>query len=295
MSPAPQTFVNGDALRGLCDHIFWSNSSPRADSGFRHGQVVFCKIDEVWRLLAAARRKFGRIVVVTGEGDMPVDDSLWRHRPPQVAKWFATNLFVSSPDASALPLGLGNAGAKKTLSIEEIRAANSQPSERNSWLYANFSAHSNPAVRGPLLDWLDQPAQQWITRAGADSGKESYLLNLRRHRYILCPPGNGEDTHRFWEALYCGATPVIRRSPAMAPFASLGALVVDDFCQITREFLQSHAASSPERHIEMLGLEYWASKLDAARQQTATNPGLGSAEWLAAWWNEFVAIRSSRT
>jgi hypothetical protein len=31
-------------------------------------------------------------------------------------------------------------------------------------------------------------------------------------QFIACPRGNGTDTHRFWEALYRGSVPVVKRS-----------------------------------------------------------------------------------
>ncbi len=36
-----------------------------------------------------------------------------------------------------------------------------------------------------------------------------YLRNLRSHPMVLAPEGNGFDTHRLWETLYMGGTPVI--------------------------------------------------------------------------------------
>jgi hypothetical protein len=29
----------------------------------------------------------------------------------------------------------------------------------------------------------------------------------------MCPPGNAHDTHRLWESLYCGARPIVLRTP----------------------------------------------------------------------------------
>lgn len=69
--------VSSGAFRALCDHVFWCNAAPRENPNFRHGDVVFCKIDEVWRLFRALRRTRRRIVLVTGEGDKPVTPELF--------------------------------------------------------------------------------------------------------------------------------------------------------------------------------------------------------------------------
>jgi hypothetical protein len=36
-----------------------------------------------------------------------------------------------------------------------------------------------------------------------------YTREMGKHYFVLCPRGNGIDTHRFWEALYMGAIPVL--------------------------------------------------------------------------------------
>ena len=37
---------------------------------------------------------------------------------------------------------------------------------------------------------------------------KEYLIELKRHKYCICPEGNGMDTHRFWECLYMGTIPI---------------------------------------------------------------------------------------
>jgi hypothetical protein len=43
--------------------------------------------------------------------------------------------------------------------------------------------------------------------------QEQYLWYLSESMYSLCPPGNAHDTHRLWESLYCGARPMVLRTP----------------------------------------------------------------------------------
>ena len=37
---------------------------------------------------------------------------------------------------------------------------------------------------------------------------KEYLIELKRHKYAICPEGNGIDTHRFWECLYMNTIPI---------------------------------------------------------------------------------------
>lgn len=278
--PMTQYPINGDAFRALCDHAFWHNAVPAEDATFRHGDVVFCKIDEVWRLFRALRRTRKRIVLVTGEGDKPVTPELWSQKPPHVMHWFGTNMFVDNPSATPLPLGLGNAGDRVTLMWNEIVDSQNPPVPRTKLLYANFGTQSNPEVREPLLEWLQAPQQSWITRE-TQSGKSGYLSQLRFHRYVFCPPGNGEDTHRMWEALYCGAIPVVRKSPAMRGFRDLPILFVDDLMSVTPQLLESHTMTSTSS--EMLDLSFWRNRIAEAREAVRSQGSVPMREWLQTW------------
>ena len=36
---------------------------------------------------------------------------------------------------------------------------------------------------------------------------------MKKCEYVICPIGNGIDTHRFWETIYLGRIPVVLNSP----------------------------------------------------------------------------------
>lgn len=287
--------VNGDAFRGLCDHTFWCDAAPRENRALGQGDTVFCKIDEVWRLFRALRRTRKRIVLVTGEGDKPVDERIWAQKPPHISHWFGTNMFVNDPRATPIPLGLGNAEGTATLSWSLITQALKTPASRRRLLYANFSPHSNPSVREPLLRWLRAPDQRWITCDPYDrKGKGGYLENLRTHHFVLCPPGNGEDTHRMWESLYCGAIPVVRKSVAMRNFRDLPILFVEDFSELSKDMLAGQLGSHPTPGCpEKLSPAYWKLLMARAQQEAKDRGPAHVSEWLFAWLSE--AIRMART
>jgi hypothetical protein len=39
---------------------------------------------------------------------------------------------------------------------------------------------------------------------------EDYLINLSKSFFTISPPGNGDDCHRIWEAIYLNSVPVIK-------------------------------------------------------------------------------------
>ena len=67
---------------------------------------------------------------------------------------------------------------------------------------------------------------------------ENYLEDLSHHKFAVSPEGNGIDCHRTWECLYLGVIPIVKESKAMSFFKDLPILFVDNYDDITPEFLE---------------------------------------------------------
>lgn len=144
-----------------------------------------------------------------------------------VTRVFATNLIPYRDFASPLPLGLCEPSKESHLHrvfgdpshlLAADRAAD--PPERfRGRLYANFSVRNNPRVRQEALNVVATLPRPWsVTVDHPDPtplGRVQYLRKCREFDLILCPEGNGIDTHRLWETLYMGGTPVVLRNPAI--------------------------------------------------------------------------------
>ena len=59
-----------------------------------------------------------------------------------------------------------------------------------------------------------------------------YRDDIEKYKYVLCPPGNGIQTHRLWEAMYFGSIPVVKDSILYKSFKKLNIIFVDNFKNI---------------------------------------------------------------
>lgn len=254
---------------------------------FKAADVVFCKIDEVTRFFERLRLTRKKIILVTGEGDLPCDAFRQSFLPPNVVHWFATNVTCSHPRVTALPLGLGSPSCPTTLTGGELTALRELGHRKDGWLYVNFRAETNPRERLIPSEHFQQIAQSstWVTfenptQRGENAG---YLRQLARHRFILCPPGNGVDTHRMWEAILAAAIPVVKRSEAMEPFRKLPILFVDDFRDVTVELLEkAHHEIRGGVHPEVMTTEsYWAESIRAKHAEIHGDGFISRRDWIA--------------
>lgn len=195
--------------------------------------VVYCKTDYLGCQPSAS-------VLVTGSSDIIIDDRLaGLHR----GTWFATHADTTAEHVRGLPLGLTSYDPRTMSDTFLFQFGDNTPSHAefaddsmivNAWgrpkssrwnMYANFSVHT---FSDRLRIW-NELAQQSHVRCVEPTvgGRQQFLYDIREADHVVCPRGNGIDTHRFWESLYVGAVPVVERSRVVEWFSGLPFVAVD--------------------------------------------------------------------
>ena len=234
-------FLSAEQLMRVCDQV-WS-ADRRADIRLERGQPetgssIYCKVDHLVGLFDTVRKVRNRLILVSSESDRPITGEFLRRCPPQIAHWFSTNIEVEDERLEAVPLGLSNSYCDITLKASLVAESSREFTGRPNWLYVNFRTSSNPAVREPIMHYFRSiRSTDWVTWQDGGLSLGDYLTEMTSHRFVLCPPGNGIDTHRLWEALYSRTIPIALDAPAMNAFRDLPILFVRDFRKLTRDFL----------------------------------------------------------
>jgi hypothetical protein len=252
---------------------------------FKTGDVVFCKIDEVTRFFEKLRLTRRLIILVTGEGDLPCDGFRQSFLPGNVTHWFSTNVTHAHPRVTALPLGLGSPRSSTTLTASEIDAARNSGVVRDLLLYVNFRPDTNPSERLATHNHFREisSGSDWVSfeEPSGRGDNRKFLGQLVRHKFVLCPRGNGVDTHRMWESLIAGAIPVVKGSPAMEPFRDLPILFVDDFREVTRELLDDAWQRIKVPSLPPLPMteSYWAEIIRSKQAEIHRGELMGWGDW----------------
>ena len=196
-------------------------------------------------------------VLVTGYSDHPISDTeLDLLEQPNLKAWFANNINIRHPKLHAVPLGLPNevdyAIQGNTRAIHEVAQS---PKVIKNLAYMNFKIQTFPAERRKVHDMFVD--KQWVTKGGLNcdvDGHKQYLKDIQSHKFCICPRGNGFDSHRLMEALYLGTIPVVKKCIAMEHFYDLPILFIDDWNDVTEEFLKV-------KYEEIMKRDYDLSKL----------------------------------
>jgi hypothetical protein len=72
---------------------------------------------------------------------------------------------------------------------------------KNIYFYFNQNTHF---TRKTCYEKLVNKLEWNISRP-----KNEYFIELAKHKYAICPRGNGLDTHRIWECLYLNTIPIV--------------------------------------------------------------------------------------
>jgi hypothetical protein len=83
----------------------------------------------------------------------------------------------------------------------------------------------------------------------------------QKYKFVLSPRGAGEDCHRTWEAIIVGCIPIVKSSLLNELYEDLPILVVNDWNEITEEFLERKYTEITAKTYDMskLSLEYWTN------------------------------------
>lgn len=139
---------------------------------------------------------------------------------PQLQIWSSNlerNLLRNLVGVDQLPLGLSNPTSESRHhqvagNLDVLRAVWQGRVEPTWQMYANFRPSTNPGARAQLLDDCRQSDIVHVGRYEiSEKGRRNDLEKMAHHGLVLCPEGNGLDTHRMWEALYLGGIPIVLR------------------------------------------------------------------------------------
>ena len=140
--------------------------------------------------------------------------------------------------------------------------ANSKSNPKTEELYFNFNTKTNPArvnIKSTLLTngFKENTKKPWT----------EYIEELSRHKFCVCPPGYGVDTHRIYEAIYVGSIPIVLQNAVLYEhFKDLPILWVEDYDIIDEPLLTFVWNKWGERKtsLEKVRLSYWKTRLSEA-------------------------------
>jgi len=211
-----------DSCRWVVDsrypgHSKYSTLEARTgDRVFINGDLVYAFV----RSLSSIYRR--RYIYVIHNSDQPFDQGKLDALLPYSIHIYAINTTVKHPQLTTIPLGVPDACVSYLSTFTHMKLP------RTIEIYMNFSIHTQVQKRLECYNAMkDDPR---VVIVGNRTSQE-YYDDLCRSKYVLCPEGTGIDTHRVWEAIVCGATPVVLRNSLVHLYAAYPVKIVDSWSE----------------------------------------------------------------
>ena len=176
-----------------------------------------------------------KFIIFTNLEDTPIDDQI--SVPDNVLCVAAINAVAYGGKVIPAPYGVQRKMTPDDDHIERLQSAmraNIDPS-MFKLLYVNHNDKSHEERLGIKDLFKDK---EW---ANVDEKRVDYynfLLNLAKHKFIVCPRGNAIDCHRNWEVIYMRRVPVMKRDSYLEElYKDYPVLFVDKYSDITKDLL----------------------------------------------------------
>lgn len=201
-----------------------------------------------------------KVKVVTHNSDLNVEFT----PPKNVIKWYSQNVNIKHPRIISIPIGLENdywlpSEHKK----EKMIKKGNEKCEFYNLVYMNHNINTNVVKR--IRPYQIFRNKSWVTVENRKNGQDfdSYIDNIFNHRFMICPEGNGMDTHRTWECLYLGTIPIEKRNINNTNFEKIfPILLVDDWEDVTMELLlEKFKTFVKADYADKLDFNYWKNKI----------------------------------
>jgi hypothetical protein len=189
--------------------------------GSRAGDWVFINgdhLDQFLNIRLPTNKKFNLII---HNSDIPFDANRLARTLPRAIRIYAINTTVHHPQLTTIPLGFPDSGLKH---LDKIRPLPTE--QRTIDIYSNFSAGTNVVARSDCLKAFENDPRV-VRKDPTGRGQPEFYDDMCHSKFVLCPIGTGEDTHRVYEALACDATPVILHGNLDHLYSKLPVCIVD--------------------------------------------------------------------
>jgi hypothetical protein len=216
-------------------------------SYLKEGDKIFVKTDLLhFFLINIFPNIQTKFYLITGVSDFEIDNKYLSYlNDDKIIKWIGVNISIPShPKVCKMLIGFQEPDRKRNGSAEgeggdqellyEMYNIKKQFNDKLNKLFISYLGNTHSS-RGDIHTTFNNVS---YIDFGEKMNFENYLNKINDYKFVLCPRGNGIDTHRFCEILLMGSVPIVERNGMSDLYEKFPCIIVDHFNSITFELLQ---------------------------------------------------------
>ena len=251
--PSSEPFISGDTFRKMANHVF-DETKGFYPNMVKDGDIIFLKADMIETFFKFFHQKIkSRYVLLSHNSDFSFDLENQKYLDEKIIHWFAQNInFDSDEKFSLLPIGLENRRYLKNGLIYHFNKYKN--SEKKHLVLLSFNEQTTIS----RLKVKEVLKNNKLITSQMFKNSDLYKKTLSESMFNICPPGNGLDTHRFWESLLLNTLPIVVRSSFTSNLEKLNipALYLDKWTDLN-EYKETELKSLYMEKINKIDLTYY--------------------------------------
>ena len=235
-----------------------------------NGDILFVKTDLCEQFFTVDYPKIRhKFILLTHNSDHPANVIHSKYlNDNKLIAWFAQNPGFEHNKLIPIPIGFENPiwFPIKLKYIRNVKESNLIPwNKRKYLLYINFNSNTNPKAREYLLSLYSNIPNVFINKQRVDYS--TYMSHIENSKYVLCPRGNGLDTHRYYETILMGSIPVVENSTLYPIFIQSTTLILSSFKDLTVDILSNPKSfiKNMEFSKKILLMQTWINQIENYR------------------------------
>lgn len=222
----------------------------------KENDIIYSHADFVENLFDILKKlEFQNIKVISSQSDRKITKILFNKKPNCVSSWYATNVIYNTDSLIPIPLGIAPYRNSKSAIIEDFIDLELQQIKQK-FMYLNFNLNTNYFHR---IKSINSAQKIFKIKPIEDKNYKDYLISLGEHKFSLSPWGNGIDTHRFWEALYCGTIPITKSHYVYKTFEGLPMVLLSSYKKLN---ILNKDIEFEQFNLEKLDINWWIKQIN---------------------------------
>lgn len=240
-----------------CDIVLDPSFNPVDVSQGLSNKKVFLNTD-CFEEAVLILNQSSNITLVVHHSDKFFNRIMFEAVRPYVSRVLARNCDWIHPLVTQIPIGFGDCPphprefmSKVKLDEQIFKSIRDSDVEKDIDVYVNIGIHRNELMFTPVRSLRLHCLKSFPYADMETHPLPEFLKLLRRAKYVPCPMGVGIDTHRFFEAAYMKARPIVVSSGLDPLYRKFGAVIVDSWSDPLPEWTE------PDVPEELFHTDFW--------------------------------------
>ncbi len=289
---ASDNFVTRWAFQSKCQHSYDPNTEKKHyatvegtgisfdPDNVKPGDYIYMRKPELFFKEMAPLIKNPYVIITNGNFTDSVKEEYYEYldKYDNIIAWFAIHP-AKTPHPKVHPMPQGALQIKEMHDLckaknELFKKLRNTP--KTVLCQQNFTVSTDPALgtefgekpeRNEIVELMAD--KEWCEKLSPSLPWEEYMTARSRAKFALAPRGYGIDSYARLEAAFVSCIPIIKSCQLNIAYKDIPILIVDDWTQITKEFLEEKyiEITSKEWNIEPLYVEYWFDKIETVKKE----------------------------